>query len=153
MAEAFEAMIGGKFAPLTLLDESDSEVTDLDSSTDNFNQAMHEQLAKFWARKEKFKKPWAKSDVVDLCDKRTELKKKKHETEGAKKYREIDKEIRKKAKTAKEGWIEDRCQEIKENLNSNNSKAAYQLVKQLTDKKVGRTTTIQRQKWKKSHRE
>ena len=32
-------------------------------------------------------------------------------------------------KKAKENWIEERCSEIEENLRKNNSKRAYQLVK------------------------
>ena len=44
---------------------------------------------------------------------------------------------------AKETWIEEQCQGIEENLQKNNSKKAYQLVKELTSSKQGRTTTIQ----------
>ena len=44
---------------------------------------------------------------------------------------------------AKETWIEEQCQGIEENLQKNNSKKAYQLVKKLTSSKQGRTTTIQ----------
>ena len=43
---------------------------------------------------------------------------------------------------AKEIWIEEQCQGIEENLQKNNSKKAYQLVKKLTSSKQGRTTTI-----------
>ena len=44
---------------------------------------------------------------------------------------------------AKEKWIEEQRQGIEENLQKNNSKKAYQLVKELTSSKQGRTTTIQ----------
>ncbi|XP_011666431.1 uncharacterized protein LOC105439301 [Strongylocentrotus purpuratus] len=44
---------------------------------------------------------------------------------------------------AKETWIEEQCQGIEENLRENNSKKAYQLVKELTCSKQGRTTIIQ----------
>ena len=44
---------------------------------------------------------------------------------------------------AKETWIEEQCQSIEENLQENNSKKAYQLVKELKRSKQGRTTTIQ----------
>ena len=40
-------------------------------------------------------------------------------------------------------WTEEQCQGVKENLQKNNSKKAYQLVKELTSSKEGRTTTIQ----------
>ena len=46
-------------------------------------------------------------------------------------------------KKAKENWIGEQCSEIEENLRKNNSKRAYQLVKDLTTVKQGKTTTVQ----------
>ena len=46
-------------------------------------------------------------------------------------------------KKAKEDWIGAQCEEIETYLNKNNSKRAYQLVKDLTSKKQGRSSTIQ----------
>ena len=43
---------------------------------------------------------------------------------------------------AKETWIEEQGQGIEKNLQKNNSNKAYQLVKELTTSKQGRTTTI-----------
>ena len=43
----------------------------------------------------------------------------------------------------KETWIEEQCQCIEENLQKNNSKKAFQLVKELTGSKEGRNTAIQ----------
>ena len=44
---------------------------------------------------------------------------------------------------AKETWIQGQCQEVEACLRKNNSKKAYQLVKDLTTEKQGKTTTIQ----------
>ena len=44
-------------------------------------------------------------------------------------------------KKAKENWIGDQCSEIEDNLRKNNSKRAYQLVKDLTTVKQGKATT------------
>ena len=41
--------------------------------------------------------------------------------------------MKKVMKKAKENGIEEQCQEIKTNLKGNNSKKAYQVVKDLTD--------------------
>ena len=71
------------------------------------------------------------------------MKKKRHEAEGAKEYREAHKRIQKAVKKAKEDWIDAQCEEIETCLNKNNSKRAYQLVKDLTSKKQGRPSTIQ----------
>ena len=46
-------------------------------------------------------------------------------------------------KMAKETWIQGQCQEVEACLGKNNSKKAYQLVKDLTTEKQGKTTTIQ----------
>ena len=44
---------------------------------------------------------------------------------------------------AKETWIENQCQGIEESLKRNNTKKAYQLVKELTNTKQERPTAIQ----------
>ena len=44
---------------------------------------------------------------------------------------------------AKETWIQDQCQEVEACLRKNNSKKAYQLVKDQTTEKQGKSTTIQ----------
>ena len=89
------------------------------------------------------KKPWVTKNVLDLCDERRDLKKKRYEAEGAKEYREANRRIQKAVKKAKEDWIGAQCEEIETCLNKNNSKRAYQLVKDLTSEKQGRSSTIQ----------
>ena len=71
------------------------------------------------------------------------MKQKKKEIEGAKQYREINRRIKKTLKKAKETWIENQCQGIEESLKRNNTKKAYQLVKELTNTKQERSTAIQ----------
>ena len=44
------------------------------------------------------KKPWVTTDVLDLCDERRDLKKKRYEAEGEKEYREADRRIQKAMK-------------------------------------------------------
>ena len=46
-------------------------------------------------------------------------------------------------KKAKENWIGEQRSEIEENLRKNNSKRAYQLVKDLTSVKQGKATIVQ----------
>ena len=50
--------------------------------------------------------------------------------------------FRKVVKKAKGGWIGAQCEEIKTCQNKNNSKRAYQLVKDLASEKQGRPSTI-----------
>ena len=82
-------------------------------------------------------------DVLDLCDERRDLKKKRYEAEGAKEYREANRRIQKAVKKAKEDWTGAQCEEIEICLNKINSKRAYQLVKDLTSEKQGRSSAIQ----------
>ena len=46
-------------------------------------------------------------------------------------------------KKANEDWIGTQCEEIETCLYKNNSKRAYQLVKELTSENQGRSSTIQ----------
>ena len=46
-------------------------------------------------------------------------------------------------KMAKETWIQGQCQEVEACLRKNNSKKAYQLVKDLTTRKQDKSTTVQ----------
>ena len=46
-------------------------------------------------------------------------------------------------KKAKENWIGEQCSDTEENLRKNNSKKAYQLVKDLTTVKQGKATKVQ----------
>ena len=68
------------------------------------------------------------------------MKKKRYEAEGAKEYREANRRIQ---KAVKEDWIGAQCEEIETCLNKNNSRRVYQLVKDLTSEKQGRSSTIQ----------
>ena len=43
--------------------------------------------------------------VLDLCDERRDLKKKRYEAEGAKEYREANRRVQKAVKKANEDWI------------------------------------------------
>ena len=74
------------------------------------------------------KKTWVTAEILDLCDRR-ELTKKRFEPEGSEKYREVNNNIKRCMKKAKENWTGEQCNENEENLRKNNSKWAYQLVK------------------------
>ena len=104
---------------------------------------MTDAASEILGKERRRKKPWVTKDVLDLCDERRDLKKKRYEAEGAKEYREANRRVQKAVKKAKEDWIGAQCEEIETCLNKNNSKRAYQLVKDLTSEKQGRSSTIQ----------
>ena len=140
VACTFQATIGGKFAPLNGLSDEDM---DIDTMITTYNTAVTDAVSEIRGKERRRKKPWVTKDVLDLCDERRDLKKKRYEAEGAKEYREANRRIQKAVKKAKEDWIGAQCEEIETCLNKNNSKTAYQQVKDLTSEKQGRSSAIQ----------
>ena len=140
VAEAFHAMIGGKFAALTIVD---ADCTAMDTLINTFNTAVTNTASETLGKHRPVKKPWVTADLLDLCDNQRELKKKKKDAEGVRHYRAANQEIKKGMKKAKMNWIEEQCQDIKDSMKKNNSKKKSQLVKDLTSTKQGRTTTIE----------
>ena len=67
---------------------------------------------------------WVTPEILDLCDQRRYLKKKRSEPEGDKDYREIKRKIRTKMKMAKETWIQSQCQKVDACLRTSSSKKA-----------------------------
>ena len=127
-------MIGGKLAPLTIMDNED---TDLDSMITTSNTVVIETAS---ASEEKTR---VTAEILDLCDKSRELRKKRFEPEESEKYKEVNNNIKRCMKKVKENWIGEQSSETEENLRKNNSKRAYQLVKDLTTVKQGKVTTVQ----------
>ena len=110
---------------------SHNENADIYSMITTFNTAVTETGNEILGKHHQKKKSWVTAEILDLCDKRRELRKKRFEPEGSDKYKEENNNIKRCMKKAKENWIE-QCSEIEENLRKNNSKRAYQLVKDLT---------------------
>ena len=66
-------MIGGKFAPLTIMNNED---TDTDSMITTFNTAVSETAREILGKHRQKKTPWVSANIVDLCNKRRKLKRK-----------------------------------------------------------------------------
>ena len=65
--ETFQAIMGGKFAPLTFMDKED---TDLDSRITTFNTAVTGTDSEILGKHRQKKKSWITAEILDLCDKR-----------------------------------------------------------------------------------
>ena len=126
VAEAFKAMIGRKFAPFIILDDKN---TDVNLLTNTFNKIVTDTASEILGKHRRTKKTWVTADILDLCDKRRELKRRKCDPEGAAKYREVNKKIKQDMRRAKDNWIAEQCCEIEDSLSKNNSKKAYQIVR------------------------
>ena len=59
-------MIGGRFAPLTIMSNDN---TDIDSMIITFNTAVTETASEILGKHRQKKKPWVTAEILDLCDK------------------------------------------------------------------------------------
>ena len=85
-----------------------------------FNTAVTKTASEIFGKHCQKKQPWVTAEILDLCNKRRELRKKIFELEGSEKYKEVNNNIKRCRKKAKENWIGEQCSEIEENLRKNN---------------------------------
>ena len=71
-----------------------NENTDRDSLITTFNAAVTETASEILGKHCQKKKPWITADILDLCDKRRELRKKRFKPEGSEKYKEVNNNIK-----------------------------------------------------------
>jgi len=92
----------------------------------------------------KKKQPWITDDILELCDKRREMKKNKHaNTDAADLYRQANNQVKKAMNKAKENWIEMQCTNIEEGIGKGNSKTAFQTLKKLTKNEQHKSSVIE----------
>ena len=72
VAEAFQAMIGGKFAALNIID---ADHQNMDTIKDIFDTAVTDSAFKILGKVRPTKKPWVTANILDECDQRRALKK------------------------------------------------------------------------------
>ena len=134
---ALQATIGGRFAPLATLVDEDA---DLDSISTDFNKAVTDTAAVLLGKQRQKRNPWVTPEILDLCDQRRDLKKREVNQKEPNTIERL--KIRTEMNMAKESWIQGQCHEVEACLRTNNSKKAYQLVKDLTTEKQSKSTTI-----------
>ena len=85
-----------------------------------FNTAVIETASVILGKHCQKSEPWVIAEIIDLCDKRRELRKKRFEPEGSEKvHKEVNNNIKRCMKKAKENWTGEQCSEIEENLRKN----------------------------------
>ena len=128
-----------------------NEDRDIDSMLTTFNTAVIETASKIFdkhrPKKRKKRGGWGggggHSRNSRLVRQKEGTEKEKVEPERSVKYKDMNNNIKKCMKKAKENWIGEQCSEIEENLRKNNGKKACQMVKGLTTMKQGKATTVQ----------
>ena len=98
---------------------------DINTMTTTCNTAVTDAASQILGKERRMKKRLVTRDVLDFCDERRDLMKKRYVAKEAKEYMEANKWIQKAVKKAKEDWIRAQCEEIETCLNKNNSKRAY----------------------------
>ena len=104
-------------------------------------QQWLKQLVRSSANIIRRKKTWVTAEILDHCDKRR-TEKEKILTWRIWEIKGSEQQPKEAQKKAKENWVGEQRSEIEENLRKNNSKRAYQLMKNLTTVKP-LSTTIQ----------
>ena len=92
IAENFQVTIGGKCAPLLVLDNHDTGINALINS---FNTALTETANNDLSKHRPAKKPWVMDNILKLCDKCRELTQKNNTAEDATFYREANQKVKK----------------------------------------------------------
>ena len=135
--EEFKAKIGGSFAPLLLL-------TDVQEMTDSFTEQMQEIALETLGKQRTVKHPWVSNEALALCDERRELKGKRHNgPQEAQEYRQKNCAVRKEMRKSKEEWVISQCKALEMNLNRNETRKAFDIVRKLTRAQIPRVTTIE----------
>ena len=80
-------MIGGRFAPLTIMSNED---TDIGLMIATFNTAVIETATEILDKHRHKKKTWLTAEILDLSNKRRELRQNRFEPEGSEEYKEVN---------------------------------------------------------------
>ena len=114
--ETFQTMTRGKFAPLTIINDKD---TDLDSMITTFNTAVTETASEILGKHRLEKKKGHSRNSWSVRPKKKRIEKKILRPEGSDKCKKVHSYIKRCMKKAKENLIEEQCSEITENLRKN----------------------------------
>ena len=101
IVQVFQTKMVGRFAALCVLD------SDVDTRLKEVLFSKDEEVI---GRQRRKIQPLVTIEVLDLCDQGRQQKQQKHtSTEAKLEYTQVNREVRKKMKAAKEEWIEEQC--------------------------------------------
>jgi len=110
--------------------------------TDKFTEELNATATEVLGKPRKRKQPWITNEIFKLCDERRDLKAQKHESsEGAEKYRRANNTVRKEIYKAKDAWIEKQCCTVDQSIATNNTRKAFEVIKNLTKTQQTRPAT------------
>ena len=84
------------------------------------------QVASEYKSKRVPNKPWISGKTLELVAERNRIRNRQSDE-----YKELNKQVKKSARTDKNCWIQDKCALVQNNFGSGKSREAYKLVKQI----------------------
>ena len=76
-------------------------IMDIDTMITTNNTTVTDAASEILGKERRRNRPWVTKDVLELCDQRRDLKKKRCKAEGAKEYMKANRRIQKAVKKAK----------------------------------------------------
>jgi len=137
--ENFTLTVKNKFE--SLMEEGDEQTPKTSNDTVNkiwgclktaITESQETVLPKY--KREK-KKPWMTKEILDMMVKRRSKK-------GTAEYNSIDKDIRRKCRTAKENWANEKCRNIEELSKKHQTKTMFKVIKEMTAKRSSASSCI-----------
>ena len=137
--EKYQLMLKNKFAPLIV-----SEEEDVEKLASEFTKVMNETAEEVLGKQRQIKKPWITNEILEQCDKRRKLKGDRFKNETKlDEYRKANRNTRKAIRSAKNQWVEEQVNELEKNMEKNNSRKAYDIIKKLTKERQSRINVIE----------
>ena len=122
---SFEIEVKNRYE--VLQDEGQDEVKEqeIEGEWKYFQQAVEELVP---CERRRAEQRWMTEDILNLMDERRLLK------ESPDRYREMDREVKRRCKARKEEWLKEQCDEV-EQLERANSKQMYEKVREINGNK------------------
>ena len=98
---------------------------------EGIQKAAHSILPKIV---KKNKKPWISTDILDMMEKRKRAK-------NTQSYDEINRQVKRACKIAKENWLEEQCQEIENFEKQHLTRQMHEKIRRVTNRRKTTQTT------------
>ena len=137
----FQSELTSKFAPLMLIQAEEQQPQAL---CDKFTTGITETAKSILGKRRKTRRPWITKEVLESCDRRRELRRKKNEgKEQLEEYREANKTVRRLLRKAKEEWAEEQANLVESSFESNNARKVFKTIKNLTERRAKQINIIE----------
>eukprot|EP00795_Rhopilema_esculentum_P013000 gene13000-3768_t len=111
---------------------------------DKFTTGITETAKSILGKRRKTRRPWITKEVLESCDRRRELRRKKNEgKEQLEEYREANKTVRRLLRKAKEEWAEEQANLVESSFESNNARKVFKTIKNLTEQRAKQINIIE----------